>query len=311
VSEPILVTGASGFAGSHLLDSLTADNLPVVAWRRQEGSFNQATVCGEAVDLLDREKVRGAIARLRPSVVYHCAGAAHVGRAWEETEATFATNVLGTHHLIEALRTAGNTARILITSSAMVYATSDEPLHEESPLRPSNPYGLSKLAQELVALHAPAHASVARAFNHVGPRQGPFFAASGFARQIADIETGRIEPVISVGNLEARRDLTDVRDTVRAYRAILERGQSGRTYNVCSGTAVQIGELLDRLVARARVKIRIRIDPSRYRPNDQPLIVGDSRRIREELGWTPIIPLNQTIDDLLDYWRTQLSPARA
>jgi GDP-4-dehydro-6-deoxy-D-mannose reductase len=310
VPATILVTGASGFAGSHLLDSLTADGLPVVAWRRQERSFSGAGVREEAVDLLDRERVREAVARLQPSVIYHCAGAAHVGRAWEVTEATFATNVLGTHHLVEALRSAGNTARILITSSAMVYATSDEPLHEESRLRPGNPYGLSKLAQELVASQAP-NASIARAFNHFGPRQSPLFAASGFARQIADIEAGRIEPVISVGNLDARRDLTDVRDTVRAYRAILERGLPGRIYNVCSGTALQIGELLDLLVARARVKIRINIDPSRYRPNDHPLIVGDPRRIREELGWTPVIPLSQTIDDLLDYWRTQPSPAPA
>jgi GDP-4-dehydro-6-deoxy-D-mannose reductase len=311
VSATILVTGASGFAGSHLLDSLTADGLAVVAWRRQLGALSQPGVREEAVDLLDREKVHEAIAGLQPAVVYHCAGAAHVGRAWEETETTFATNVLGTHHLLEALRSAGNTARVLITSSAMVYGSSNEPLHEESALRPANPYGLSKLAQELVALQAQANTSIARAFNHFGPRQGSFFAASGFARQIADIEAGRIEPVISVGNLDARRDLTDVRDTVRAYRVILERGVPGRTYNVCSGMALQIGELLDRLVAHARIKIRVRIDPSRYRPNDQPVIVGDPRRIREELGWTPIIPLSQTIEDLLDYWRTQPSPARA
>jgi GDP-4-dehydro-6-deoxy-D-mannose reductase len=154
----------------------------------------------------------------------------------------------------------------------------------------------------------PATATIARAFNHFGPRQDPFFATSGFARQIAQIEAGKAEAEIAVGNLDARRDLTDVRDTVRAYQLIIERGTPGRAYNVCSGRALQIGELLDMLVARARVRIRIRIDPSRYRPNDHALIVGDPRRIHEELGWSPVIPTEQTLDDLLTYWRTLEAP---
>ena len=158
---------------------------------------------------------------------------------------------------------------------------------------PSSPYALSKLAQEMLgAASARRRATVmiARAFNHFGPRQDPMFVASGFARRIADIERGRWAPEISVGNLDARRDLTDVRDTVRAYRLILERGSAGRPYNVCSGRAIAIRDLLDLLIARARVPVTVKIDPARYRPNDAPLLLGDPRRLRDELGWTPQIP---------------------
>jgi GDP-4-dehydro-6-deoxy-D-mannose reductase len=159
----------------------------------------------------------------------------------------------------------------------------------------------------MLALHAGPGltVTVARAFNHIGPRQNPWFAASGFARRIADIERGRWEPAISVGNLDARRDLTDVRDTVRAYKLILEHGQSGEVFNVCSGAAIAIRELLDTLIARARVPVRIQTDPARYRPNDTPLLLGDPSRIRERLGWTPRIGIEQTVNDLLEYWRQQ------
>jgi GDP-4-dehydro-6-deoxy-D-mannose reductase len=311
-----LVTGAAGFAGSHLLDLLVGgDETPetsatIVAWQRPDtngsgGRHASAGVQWEAIDLLDRDAVRTAIARIRPTAVYHCAGAAHVGRAWEQAESTFATNVRGTHHLLDALARTGVESRVLIPSSALVYAPADRALREDDPLRPSSPYGLSKLAQEMLASHAGRGVTVAiaRAFNHFGPRQDPFFAASGFARRIADIERGQWEPEISVGNLDARRDLTDVRDTVRAYGLILERAAPGEIFNVCSGVAIEIRELLDRLIAHARVAVRIRIDPARYRPNDTPLLLGDPSRIRQKLGWAPHIDLDRTVDDLLAYWR--------
>jgi GDP-4-dehydro-6-deoxy-D-mannose reductase len=308
MSLPILVTGAAGFAGSHLLDLLAAADRDVVAWHRPGGHTPRtaARARWEAVDLLDRAQVAGAIARLRPSDVYHCAGAAHVGRAWDSTTSTFAINVRGTHHLLDALERADVAARVLVPSSALVYASAAEPLTEAHPLLPNSPYGVSKLAQEMLAQQAngATEVAIARPFNHVGPRQDPYFVASGFARRIADIELGRWPPEISVGNLEARRDLTDVRDTVRAYQLILERGEPGRPYNVCSGRALMIRELLDLLLARARVPIAVKADSARLRPNDTPLLVGDPTRLRDELGWTPMIPLEQTLDDLLAYWRS-------
>lgn len=304
---PILVTGAAGFAGGHLIDLLTREKAQIVAWHRPGVAWPRdlAGATWEPVDLLDRSGVRNALARSRPAAVYHCAGAAHVGRSWDSTEPTFAVNVRGTHHLIEGIRDAEIDARVLIPGSAMVYARADEALSEDHPLVPASPYALSKLAQELVGSGNPGgpHVSIARAFNHFGPRQDPWFVASGFARRIADIEAGRWQPEIAVGNLDARRDLTDVRDTVRAYRLVLERGKPGRAYNVCSGRAIAIRDLLDMLLARARVPIRVKVDPARYRPNDLPLLVGDPRRIHDELGWTPEIGLDRTIDDLLEYWR--------
>ena len=304
-----LVTGAAGFAGSHLVDLLARDGAGIVAWHRPGGAPPREVpgTRWEAVDLHDRDAVDAAIARVRPSTVYHCAGAAHVGRSWESTETTFATNVRGTHHLLQALEHAAAPARVLIPSSALVYASAGEALTEDHPLVPASPYGLSKLAQEMLGVrtNGPLAVTIARAFNHFGPRQDPYFVASGFARRIADIEHGRWEPQISVGNLDARRDLTDVRDTVRAYRLILERGVPGRPYNVCSGHAIAIRDLLDRLIARARVPVEVRVDPARYRPNDTPLLLGDPRRLRDELGWTAEIPIEQTLDDLLEYWRTR------
>ena len=294
MARPILVTGAAGFAGSHLLDLLTRQALrrdDIVGWHRpgRTPSAARPSVKWEAVDLLNRSSVIDAIARLKPATVYHCAGAAHVGQAWEHMEATFATNVRGTHHLFDGLGLAGAEARVLIPSSALVYRPAAEPLTEDHPLIPASPYGLSKLAQELVGSHsAPGvQVTIARAFNHFGPGQDPAFSTSGFARQIAAIEAGLQPPELVVGNLEARRDFTDVRDTVRAYAMIADRGRPGRAYNVCSGRAVAIREVLEMLVARARVPIRVHVDPARFRPNDVPLLLGDPARIREELGWTP------------------------
>jgi GDP-4-dehydro-6-deoxy-D-mannose reductase len=305
--RPILITGATGFAGSHLLDRLSRDGSDIVAWSRPGGTPpSPAQARWEAVDLLDAGAVRQAVARLRPGQVYHCAGAAHVGYSWNHTTSTFAINVRATHHVLEALRLEAPDARVLIPGSAMIYRPADEPLTEDHPLVPQSPYGLSKLAQELLACRFVAdgvQVTIARAFNHIGPRQAPSFVASSFARQIVDIETGRRDPELVVGNLDARRDLTDVRDTVGAYVQILERGRPGRPYNVCSGRAIAIRDLLEMLIARARVRVRVRVDPERYRPNDLPVLLGDPARVRDELGWTPEIPLERTLDDLLEHWR--------
>jgi GDP-4-dehydro-6-deoxy-D-mannose reductase len=309
---PILVTGAAGFAGSHLLDLLASRGATdVIAWHRPTTTPQRPVprTRWDGVDLLDRAAVADAIQRTQPAAIYHLAGAAHVGRAWDRTASTFEVNVLGTHHLLEALRHNQMRVPLLIASSAMVYRPAAEPLTETHPLVPANPYGVSKLAQELLATRAVPEGvdvRIARAFNHVGARQDPSFAASDFARQIAEIEAGRRAATISVGNLDARREVTDVRDTVRAYELLLARGQTARPYNVCSGQALPIREVLDRLVAKARVPVDVRIDPTRFRPQDLPLLEGDPARIRAELGWTPSIPIDDTLDAVLEYWRGEI-----
>lgn len=311
--RPTLVTGAAGFAGSHVLDLLASHGVDLVAWHRPGGRpiSSGGPIRWQAVDMLDRAAVREAIRATAPQAVYHCAGAAHVGQAWDTTTTTLATNVRGTHHLIEALRDFTPDARMLNPSSALVYAPSTEPLDEQHALVPASPYGLSKLAQEMVGGGNPGgpFVHIARPFNHFGPRQSPSFAGAGFARTIALIEAGRMRPEIQVGNLEPLRDLTDVRDTVRAYQLILERGTPGRPYNVCSGQPIKIGLLLDMMLRRSKVSIRVVVDAARYRPNDSPVVQGNPARIREELGWTPQIPLEQTIEDLLTFWRQQSTAA--
>ncbi len=268
----------------------------------------------QQVDVLDREGVLGAVRTIRPSAVYHCAGAAHVGGSWNRTPATLQINALGTHHLLEAIRLAGLDTRILIPGSAMVYRETRDTIVEAHPVGPSSPYGLSKLAQELLGTQAVSHDGLAvlitRSFNHLGPGQDRSYAASGFAEQIARIETAGAEPVIRTGNLDARRDLTDVRDTVRAYRMIVGSGRPGRIYNVCSGRAYPIREVLERLLAHARVEIGVVTDPARWRPQDNPVLLGDPARLKDELGWTPTIPLDRTLGDLLDYWRRRLRAER-
>jgi GDP-4-dehydro-6-deoxy-D-mannose reductase len=312
---PILITGAAGFAGSYLVELLTKRGAEVVAWHRPGGRlpFASPRTTWQEVDLLDFDAVTRAIDQARPTRVYHCAGAPHVGRSWDATDRTFAVNVRGTHYLFEALRRCAVEARVLISSSAMVYRPTGESIQEEHPLVPPNPYGLSKLAQELLGQRASSSrltVTVGRAFNHIGPRQDPSFAASGFARQIAEIELRLREPEVVVGNLEARRDTVDVRDTVRAYEAILEHGASGRPYNISSGRASPLREILEMLIARATSPVRIVVDKSRFRPHDAPIMVGDSRRLRDELGWAPMIPLSQTLEDLLAYWRAAVRELR-
>ena len=308
-----LVTGAAGFAGSHLLDALSDDDVETVAWHRPGGHPPRELrgVRWQAVDLLDRQSVRAAIEQVRPSVVFHCAGASHVGQSWGTAASTLRVNVMGTHTVVEALRAAASEAKLLITSSALVYGPSRDPIGETHPIRPGNPYGLSKVAQEMVGSASGGHSQtyIARPFNHFGPRQDPSFVSAAFARQIAQIEGGLIAPEIRVGNLDALRDLTDVRDTVRAYRLIIERGVALRPYNVCTGVPIAVQARLDTLVSMGHVEVRVVRDPSRYRPNDTPVVLGDPTRTRHELGWMPSISFEQTVSDLLDYWRRRVRNA--
>jgi GDP-4-dehydro-6-deoxy-D-mannose reductase len=305
VQGAALITGATGFAGGHLLDRLTAAGAPVHALARagSRAPAPRAGVQWSSADLLNREAIRRALDLARPSVIYHCAGLAAVEDAWKAPAQALRVNALGTHHLLEGCRDLGLTCRIVVTGSAQVYRPAAGPIGEDDPIAPTNPYGVSKLAQELTAAASGLPVVLARPFNHAGPRQSPSYASSAFAQQIARIEAGLSEPVLRVGNLEARRDITDVRDTVRAYEALARSGAPLRPYNVCSGRAYSMREILDILLSLARVTVRIEVDPARLRPSDNPLIVGSHARISADTGWQPQIPIEQTLADLLDYWR--------
>ena len=303
-----LVTGATGFAGSHLVDQLLEDNRRVAAWGHAGGrtvpADRQDRIEWTSVDLLDVDDVTSSLAAARPSAIFHCAGVADVHSASRASTGALRINALGTHNLLEALRRCQLDVPVLVTGSALVYRPSTDAIDESFPIAPANPYGVSKLAQEMVAARASwCPVFLVRAFNHAGPRQADAFVTSSFARQIAQIEAGQCEPVLHVGNLEAKRDITDVRDTVRAYRLLIERGQPGRPYNVCCGRAYRIADLLEILIAHARAKIRVQTDPERLRPSDTPIVLGSYAQLERDTGWRPQVPIEQTLSNLLDYWR--------
>jgi GDP-4-dehydro-6-deoxy-D-mannose reductase len=308
-----LVTGGTGFAGTHLIDQLLDAGEHVAAWGRPSGRALPADRFGGrvewlAVDVTDREAVARALDRAAPSTVYHCAGIAAVQSAWADAARALRVNAYGTHVLLSELQRAGSRIPVLVTGSALVYRPSLEPLGEDSPIAPPNPYAVSKLAQELVAATTPGpHVVIARPFNHAGPGQSDDFVTSSFARQIAEAEAGLRDPVLRVGNLDARRDITDVRDTVRAYRLLTATGRARTPYNVCRGVAYRIADLLDLLLARARTRITIEHDPDRLRPSDNPVVLGNADRLRLETGWVPRIAIEQTLDDLLHFWRGVVS----
>lgn len=312
-----LITGAAGFAGRHLLTHLqnrqTAGR--ILAWSRRPPVDRHSAIEWRQVEMTNREAVTQAIIDTRPDRVVHLAGAPHVGQSWQDAATPLQTNVMGTHHLLEAIRVHHPGCRVLVVTSAMVYRVSDGPLDEDAPVGSTSPYGFSKLAQDQLALRA-AHDDhldvvIARPFNHVGPGQDPGFFLSSFAKQIALIEAGRLPAQLRVGNLDAQRDLTDVRDVVEAYVRLLESGVTGRAYNISSDTAHRIGDLLDDLIGLARVPVTREIDPERLRPNDAPRLVGNSLRIRTELGWKPSRTIAATLADTLDAWRAEVAGSLA
>jgi GDP-4-dehydro-6-deoxy-D-mannose reductase len=317
VPPTVLVTGASGFAGSHLLDLLASTQARLIAWSHRGGHHKPQGAPGEwhAVDVLDPKSVDAALAAAAPDVIYHLAGDAQSGGSWDRLGATFAVNVRGTHHLLAAVARHTPSARVIVTGSALVYRPDDGLIAETAELKPASPYAVSKLAQETLAFRIATldrlDVIVARPFNHVGPRQSPAFIAASVARQLAIIEAGRAEPQLRVGNLEAERDLTDVRDTVRAYHAMAEQGRRSTAYNVCRGEGLRMKTLVQALVDRTRTPVEVVIDPARFRPVDVPRLVGAHTRLHTDTGWLPTIPLERTLDDLLDYWRGRVATGSA
>jgi len=312
----VLITGVAGFVGGHMVDFLRreAPDAVVVGLDSRPGRRAQSLAI-EIVqaDLEDASSVRAAIARVSPDRVIHLAAQSSPQRSWEDPERTLRTNVLGMLHLLEAARAQPAAPRILVVGSADEYGlvqSHELPLREDAPLRPASPYAASKVAAGYLALQyalSPGLPVVrTRTFHHTGPRRGEQFAESSFARQLAEIEAGQRPARLEVGNLEAVRDFTDVRDVVRAYWALLDRGARGEVYNVCSGRGVKLGELLQGLIALSGLRVEVHVDPARLRAADAPILIGDPSRLRAATGWEPEIPIDRTLRDLLDYWRERV-----
>jgi GDP-4-dehydro-6-deoxy-D-mannose reductase len=313
----VLVTGAAGFGGSHLVEHLLHAGQTVVALDRPgAGPENLAAVGGRvehlALDLAAEgpEQLHRAFGGREFRAVYHLAGFASVRRSWDDVRRTLEVNAFGTLNLMGALLRQAAPPALLLVGSAEEYGLgpgSGEALAEGDGLEPVSPYALSKVWQETLAgfysrvERWPIHAT--RTFNHTGPRQSADFVCSDFARQIARIEFRLQEPVIRVGNLAAARDFLDVRDVVAAYRLILERGKPGMPYNVCSGRAWTIADLLQVLLGHAVIKIKVEVDMSRRRAVDIPKLLGDPGRLRADTGWEPRVAMEESLRDLLEHWR--------
>jgi GDP-4-dehydro-6-deoxy-D-mannose reductase len=338
----VLITGVTGFAGSHLVEFLLREhpNVEVFGiYRRRSrldhlsevrdrlhmvepgvarvetmrSAFKEGKVNMIECDLLDAFSTHSLIAAVQPDRIFHLAAQSHVPTSWNAPAATIMDNVLGQVNLFEALRMEKLDPLVQIAGSSEEYGLvlpDEVPMKESNPLRPLSPYAVSKVTQEMLAYQY--HRSygirsvVSRGFNHTGPRRGENFVTSTFARQIALIEKGKQEPVIYVGDLSSKRDFTDVRDMVRAYWLMLEHGKPGEVYNIGSGTTRSAKEVLDILLSLSEVKVEVRVDPTRLRPSDVLILWADATKFMEATGWKPTIEFEQTMRDLLDYWRERV-----
>ena len=314
----VLITGVTGFAGSHLVDYLLTRNdcqiFGIQRWRSRTENIEHFAdrITLLECDLRDATSTRDTLERVRPDWIFHLAAQSFVPTSWIAPTESLTTNVLAQVNLLEAVRHMGLACRIQLACSSEEYGMvfpDEVPIKETNPLRPLSPYAVSKVAQDMLGYQYWMSWKVdcvrTRGFNHEGPRRGPVFVASDFAKQIADIEKGKKPPVLHVGNLEAKRDFTDVRDMVRAYWLALEKCKSGEAYNICSGKAWSIRQLLDHLLSLTKTKIEVRQDPARLRPSDVPILLGDASKFRAETGWEPTIRFEQTLYDMLEHWRSR------
>lgn len=320
-----LVTGITGFAGSHLAEFLLDQGVEVfgtVRHRSRMDNLSPETLSKVKLvecEIKDGTAVKSALESVRPDWIFHLAAQSFVPTSWVSPADTFANNINGQLNILEAMR------ELKMTDTVMQIACSSEeygmvyedevPIKETNPLRPLSPYAVSKVAQDLMGYQYTESYGLkvirTRAFNHTGPRRGDIFVTSNFAKQVASIEKGMQEPIIHVGNLEAKRDFTDVRDTVRAYWLLVQKGTPGEVYNIASGSAVSIQEMLDILLGFSNIEIKVETDPARLRPSDVQILLGDYTRLNKATGWEPSIPLEQTLKDLLEYWRDRLEKGRA
>ncbi len=312
----VLVTGVTGFAGSHLVDYMLA--LPGVEifglcrWRSPLDNIQHvlARIQLRECDLRDAFSVRDVIEDIHPDRIFHLAAQSFVPTSWTAPTESLTTNIIGQLNVFEAVRKIGLQPLIQIACSSEEYGLVHDhelPITEDNPLRPLSPYAVSKVGQDLLGFQYFMSYKMpiirTRGFNHEGPRRAPVFVVSDFAQQVAEIERGQRPPVLRVGNLDAQRDFTDVRDMVRGYWLALEKGQPGEVYNICSGRSYSVRQVIDLLLGMTDARIKIEQDPRRLRPSDVPVLRGDFTKFARQTGWQPEIPFAQTVEDLLNYWR--------
>lgn len=313
----ILITGISGFVGHHLVTYfLSQSDYEVIGTYRSEASLTPLASIKDKlslhqVDLMNPEEVKSVIASIKPDYIVHLAAKASAARSFGSPQETITNNIVSQLNILEALKEANMQAtRLLVVSSGEIYGMvrqEDLPIDEDTKLRPVSPYSVSKLSQDFLSyqyfLTYKQDIVRVRPFNHTGPGQKEGFVVSDFAKQIVEIEKGKQEPIITVGNLDAKRDFTDVRDMVRAYHFALEKGISGEAYNLGSDKSVKISDILAMLLSLSTAKVEVKTDPTRFRPIDVPEIICDSSKFYNLTGWKPEIPLETTLKDILDYWR--------
>lgn len=310
-----LIIGGAGFVGQYLADYLhDACRYQVRSTKMKQESLPDVSYEVVDMNLLAKEEVEEVIRSFEPDYIFHLAAQSSVAVSWSNPQLTVDVNIKGTIQLLDVLKETEYKGRVLLIGSGEEYGRiqpDEVPIIEDTVLRPGNIYAATKCCQNMIAsIYAKAYGLnliMVRAFNHVGPKQSPQFVVSDFCKQVVEAEKGMREPVIHVGNLKAKRDFTDVRDVIAAYECLVRQGVSGETYNVGSGIAYSIEEILDQIIALSGQEIRIQVEKERLRPIDVPLIVADITKISEQTDWKQKISLEQTLRDTLDYWRACLS----
>lgn len=309
-----LIIGADGFVGSYLIKELIKiEDMQVFATKRSHKKLESNCAHIYNLDIMNKEDIVEILFEIRPDYIFHLAAQSSVGVAWKNPGLTVDVNIKGSINVLDAVRELYYKPRVLIVGSGEEYGhiePGETPIQEDNSLRPGNIYAATKICQNMIAkIYSNAYDMelvMVRAFNHIGPGQASMFVVSDFCKQVAEIEKGLRIPVMSVGNLAAKRDFTDVRDVVKAYVKLIQMGEKGETYNVGRGKAVAIQDILDMIVSKSSRQIQVEINPAKIRPVDVPIIEADITKVNNVTGWTPEISLEQTIQETLDYWRNRV-----
>ncbi len=307
------IIGGAGFVGDYLIRYLQAEGQKVAVTKMPGETIDIPDADVYDLNILDKDGIADLLEKVRPDYVYHLAAQSSVAVSWKNPQLTIDVNIKGSVNVLEAIRGLSHKPRTLLIGSGEEYGPirpEETPVTEENAIRPGNIYAATKACQNMFGrIYAQAfglEVMMVRAFNHIGPNQDSLFVVADFCRQTAEIEAGLKKPVIKVGNLSVARDFTDVRDVVRAYDLLIRKGETGETYNIGSGRAIVIEDILNMILSKSKTKIQVEKDPSRFRPVDVPTIEADTRKVYEVTGWVPKIPLEQTIQETLDYWRRKI-----